>query len=498
MAPVSRFLSLPRELRDAIYEYYVSWDGYTYDFQTRTLKTTEGDPIDLALMFTCWQVACEMKGVALRNNPITFRTIYSEETRRSAYSYAELLQYFCNLKRAMFKYARPCFTEDLRSKVAQLYPDFMHVFDMNDIDYKWGVNGAGYMPSVIHSATDYTLELASSHSQFPEAMSQFEDGFDLYWRGIRVDHKVLNSVRYEPWRIPTEDEILQMAKACGFRQGHHRWRWTIASSNPIKYYFSATAACIQFLESIPASTRAEIRKIVIDEDHPSIGNPAGHARGLIPFCKENPRLKIERRANLWRNVFLGSLLNKRNVFSYTRVYYPDIRDVTHQLSATMTGSISLWAMEALALIPAGMPQDSFCLVFDGDPEPSKSSELFQHVIQQDATWQAAMEECVRRGFLGRFDFLKNEEFRYDCYFYRGFPKALCDIVNRRSSIIRCNFGLGTYSLSHLDSLVEERREWTLEQWRKDWYDRKPDTLITSCTMLGWMNRLDEMCEWTFM
>ncbi|KAI0836694.1 hypothetical protein F5Y06DRAFT_101005 [Hypoxylon sp. FL0890] len=363
MAMDSRFLELPRELRNIIYVYYVLGDGYIYDSQTRTLKTAKGSPIDLALMFTCRQVACEMKGVALRNNTITFRTVPTEEPLRSPFGYTDLLQFVYKLKRSLFRYARPCFTEDLRSKVAQVHPEFMPAFDLTDLEYNWGADGAGFLPSVIHSAMDYTLELASSHSQFSRAMARFDHNYGMYWQGMKPDHEALRNLRYEPWKIPTEDEIRWMAKACGFRHDASQRRMLTRPRRPVKCYFSAAAACIQFLGSVPASTRSEIRHIVLDEDHPAIAKQAGHARGLIPFCKENPRLRVERRANLWRSIFMYDLYDSSKEVSFADVDYLDTFDVLEHISATMTGSVSKWTMEALALIPAGMPPNSFCLVF---------------------------------------------------------------------------------------------------------------------------------------
>lgn len=59
-------------------------------------------------------------------------------------------------------------------------------------------------------------------------------------------------------------------------------------------------------------------------------------------------------------------------------------------------------MEALALLPLGMPKDSFTLVLDGGEAPEKCSEIFQQIIQRDATWQAAWEILAANEFAEEF------------------------------------------------------------------------------------------------
>ncbi|KAI1140137.1 hypothetical protein F5Y05DRAFT_307667 [Hypoxylon sp. FL0543] len=493
MATGCLFLDLPRELRDIIYEYYVSDGGYIFDFETGRLRTTEGYPINLALTFTCRQVASEMNGIALRNNTIFFHAIRLEEKRKWPHSYPELLRISYALKRIMFRCARSCFTADLKSRVAQVYPDFMPAFDLTDVEHQWDAGGAGFAPSVIHSATDYALDLASSHPSFPSAMSEFRQDPSMDWEGIEPDHEALNSLRYQPWSIPTEALTRRVAIACGYRQ-LRTGRRPNGLDSIRKHNFSAAAACIQFLESIPIRIRSEIRSIILDEDLPGIARQADHARGLIPFCQENPSLRVKRHANLWRNVFLYGLIDDSHPLSRSNSNFQS-NIMVEQLSTRMTEAVSLWTVETLALISAGMPPDSFCLILDGNPVPVRSSEIFQQIVKRHASWQAVMEECIKRGFINRFNLLQNEEFRYDCYFYKQFPEAFDNIVNKRTSIVRCNFDMGTYSLSDLEHQVEERRGWTLRQWRNDWY-----SLVSFIDLFpsirDFTDILDELRRWT--
>lgn len=48
-------------------------------------------------------------------------------------------------------------------------------------------------------------------------------------------------------------------------------------------------------------------------------------------------------------------------------------------------------MEALALIPAGMPKGSFSLVLDAGPASDLCSDIFRDVVRRDAAWQTAWQ-----------------------------------------------------------------------------------------------------------
>ncbi|KXH38860.1 hypothetical protein CNYM01_11349 [Colletotrichum nymphaeae SA-01] len=78
----SRLLSIPREVRNLIYEHYVIVEGgYIYESDGLLggrLKRADGRPIDLNLMYACRLLANEMRHLALRSNTLTFFTITSD------------------------------------------------------------------------------------------------------------------------------------------------------------------------------------------------------------------------------------------------------------------------------------------------------------------------------------------------------------------------------------------------------------------------------------
>ncbi|KAI1155177.1 hypothetical protein F4825DRAFT_447724 [Nemania diffusa] len=91
----SPLLRLPRELRDIIYGFYLAvYGGYVYDFRAGKLRGADAPdrPIDLALTFTCRQIAAEMRGVALGANTIHFRTYSAPDVNLIAWQLGEVLE----------------------------------------------------------------------------------------------------------------------------------------------------------------------------------------------------------------------------------------------------------------------------------------------------------------------------------------------------------------------------------------------------------------------
>ncbi|KAF2687816.1 hypothetical protein K458DRAFT_269401, partial [Lentithecium fluviatile CBS 122367] len=125
--------------------------------------------------------------------------------------------------------------------------------------------------------------------------------------------------------------------------------------------------------------------IVLVEDGEAVAFPECHARGLMLFCSRNPRLRVERRVNLWKTVFPPK--NRR-------LELP--ADFLH--ARAVTKSVSPWVLEASILPSLGMPNGCFSLILDGNPIAQKSSEVFA-VVQRDAAWQAALEESFKRQLL---------------------------------------------------------------------------------------------------
>ncbi|CAG7554704.1 unnamed protein product [Fusarium equiseti] len=84
MAPCS-FLSLPHEIRHNIYrEYFALKNGYAFQPGPGKLAAFDGEPLDLALMYTCRFIASETKDMPLAHNTISFSTVFHPDWRNDA------------------------------------------------------------------------------------------------------------------------------------------------------------------------------------------------------------------------------------------------------------------------------------------------------------------------------------------------------------------------------------------------------------------------------
>lgn len=287
----------------------------------------------------------------------------------------------------------------------------------------------GEVPSLQRQAALETLKLISARGCWSAKAWEF-DLIDELWSDEiiqmlaaaqtltpdRAPGLLAYHSNYKPWSIPDDDVINDMSTGIGSqafaRQTGFVDHWPGADDYPhdiqhridfVRHYLSAASLAIRFLDSIPAQ-REHIRNIVLEEDHGCIAFSECHGLGLIPFCKENAGLHIERRANLWRSVW-----QSRPECTLPKADWgnPDRREFFSE-------RVACWAVEALALVPAGMPVGSFSLVFDGDPAPERCAEIFQEV-QRDAAWQTALGESFDRGFLPALGY--HEKRRFNGYLY---------------------------------------------------------------------------------
>ncbi|KAI1282630.1 hypothetical protein F5Y07DRAFT_350463 [Xylaria sp. FL0933] len=457
-------LDLPRKLRDAIYQQYVIVEGgYIYEFETGKLRAAN-DPeyfIDLALMYTCKQVAREMKGMALGANTITFRTLSCPELSfrashfhgimRTLIGAAGRLLELCDqrvldevargfpecqpllqLARVVGQEESPSLTDQDRRDI--LFLKLRDTMDESIFDEDCWKEVPSVIRELLFEAIDTALEFgcplpkerSSTHPILPgdilELMSKFM-----------------------PWAIPTPDEINYAIRK------FDKERWTKNKTRKGKICpFSAAAVAIKFLHDTPMSTRKHIRKIIVHEDRESVAYPQCHAEGFLPFCLENSFLRIERRVNLWRAVVVGfeyidSALGKQ----YENIHW--------------SAEVGTWVVEAMDLRRAGMPREAFSLVFDGNPCPEYASKLFQRV-QVDAAWQEAFDEaCARRLFpLPSLGLKRIRGF----YIREHFPKILRDMTNSERFFIRCNFDIG--SSRDIEPIISQNRTRSPCTWESFW------------------------------
>ncbi|KAI8223616.1 hypothetical protein K4K55_009958 [Colletotrichum sp. SAR 10_96] len=524
------FLSLPLELRQMIYRAYVLVDGgYICDAETLfksklrgnakgRLKQANHEPIDMALVFTCKTVATEMLrgGLALRVNTVTFSTFFPHEFRLRARKFVMARENDLDEERIdMISHIGSCLQGPVYDALKDAYPTFMpvvdHLKDGNpDPDEKLPPYASyNQAPSLYCEFAKFALQLAIRHyrEKFDEAMKQeFLDTFREGHPHMPAYHSLAFST-IEPWMIPTDDDFVEMT-------GYHGWPLEslvelesclnacyLREGDRSKYRWSAAVSAIHFLEALPPRNRAHLRNVILDEDREAVSDPEGHGRGLIPFCQQNPLLRIERRCNLWGNVLRSDEECSEPEMRVNPDLNPYLTPTPRLKSDQITINVARWIMEALTLEHHGMPAGSFSLLLDGDPAPGLCEEIFQKIVQRDVAWQLARDEAHLRGHLPPKTWIerngenpwrnKNMQNIAEAdlgYIYEGFPQAMRDIAEGKS-IVRCNFSVGTPW--DVESIIKERRGRSEVEWNEDWFTHSPRTWETVPPLPSWADCLRE-------
>ncbi|KAF9880637.1 hypothetical protein CkaCkLH20_01679 [Colletotrichum karsti] len=498
---MTHFFDLPRELRDQIYAQYVIIDGgYILDFNSNTLKAANNERIDLAFMLTCKAIAKELKPIPFLVNTLNFSTVQPEEHRATTGRFGCLLAAVHMLPGETLHRIFPdtlSVPDDVWEEISKVDPKFApyveaikgrsakvpHRVHGRRMYRNVGPSGScGETPSVFRKFAHSAVRIILDHKDRldPEQYAKF-NGFE----GL-VD------VHLDPWEIPTpkrlEELVSYLPKELAERLSR-RWGMTTTHFlNPslIKWRYSAAAAAIRFLKSLSKESRSDIRNIILREERISVGFTECHGLGLIPFCQENPRLRVERRVSMWRMV-LPTTMTFHNIQGIAMEIRTDEYSITKQASY----QVALWVMEALETQRAGMPPGSFTLTLEGD---SSCSELFREMVQWNAAWQEAVDLCLERNILPplRWDVRRRDardwSYALNHYLYipqpddpdgehdvsdnswyvcEGFPQMIHDIV-AGTSLVKCDFNVdGEWDV---ECLIEESKEWTMHQWKRGWYE----------------------------
>ncbi|KAF2865357.1 hypothetical protein BDV95DRAFT_599820 [Massariosphaeria phaeospora] len=342
-------------------------------------------------------------------------------------------------------------TPEMADDVARSYPQFRPILD------HWRLHGRisrlqdmdlGEAPSVFRDFVQFTLGLVAEHPKFDSAATKTPTGSQICHH---QQPKELVNLRPASWALCDGDKIARMRTILGIWPSDSPSYEIKQISN--EFCLSVASMAIEFLQSLQATKRIELRHITLLEDRTTIAHPEYHARGFIPLCQKNLRLRIERRASLWTNIFLRDSC----CFSGKEIVHTGgilVGLEAHHITRLM----GPWITEALALTSLGMPPESFTLVIDGEPILEKSSEVFG-IVQRDAAWQAALDECYSRQLLPKPSWIERR--LHPCYMFEGLPQALSDIVSG-NSLVRCNFPTG--ELWTMETVLGEHEEWSSSEW----------------------------------
>ncbi|KAH6973007.1 hypothetical protein BKA56DRAFT_593146 [Ilyonectria sp. MPI-CAGE-AT-0026] len=466
-------LKLPAELRNKIYqEYFTVQGGYVFNFDSQKLVAANGRPIDLALMYTCRLIAEDTKHIPITLNTITFSTANSENWVEEAAFFHNALNQLCDSEKLRLEQARRLLAPDIVSQITQKFPDFAPCMRQilspglphDLITSRYDKSPTYHRRAFLYSLQlldrqnwgyDYIEELGSLAVSPRSTIFQCIDGLSL----PRV-----------PWAFVDDDRLTRLC---------HRFAHRVLQPiDGLQYRYSAAAVAIRFLDSIPASIRLKIRNIVLHEDRRAIAFPESHARGLIPFCQENPLLRIERRVDLWRTIFQAEGMNTLERYR-GRVSEMDAKFSTYGLC----GSLADWLIEAAELPQDGMPPNSFSLVLDGDPATDLCAEIFQTLIPPHVAFDRVFETLRSQG-IHPITFESNDLPVRES----TFSKELRHLVNQTSNV-RCNFD--PVQVCDFEKILKTGNGWDVEQWRRTYNRGMPSDFDITPILPKWHDLLLE-------
>jgi hypothetical protein len=433
-----------------------------------------------------------MCGLALGLNTLHFSSEYSRSRQRRAGHFNAILGILEKLKTRYLVWGvsmAGLFDDTIYAHVEAQHPQYTSLIRKTEPRYVFASSWSECWkdtPSKTRQFVTSTLAAVAAHPEFSK-LTENTWGWTPKGSGYDDPREVI-VYNYMPWKIPTEEDIIAMKHVLGPENRVDDVKWNeLRYLDRFKYRFSAASVAISFLESLSLVAQLQIRKIVLHEKNRAVAWPQCHAQGFIPFCQRNPKLRIERRVDLWKAILpdaSGLLIDNEHPRSAN--VRPDPCDSAQADSITSgfhnQGCIASWIMEVMSLHSLGMPSQSFRMVIDGDLTPTQSTRIFD-VAKRDAAWQIACEACLSDRKIWQTPLDSWEIRLWAVYIMDGFPEALRAITNGQSPV-SCNFDIG--QMPDTEPLVSQGRTWTLEEWGHNWRASVPaniDTEVPSCSWL---------------
>jgi hypothetical protein len=443
----SPFFRLPLELREQVYFHYVyEPTGYHHEATSGKLRCADGRPLDLALQYTCRSIAAEMSGLALQHNTITFTPF---EDKRADYM-DQLLDWQEHGYWYLLGQASTQFTYQVLHKLKELHPgNYTLEYILNapserleDLVGAFLPYGSGQPCSITRAVWHDMIRLMTQTPDFT-----LKDGTEF-----NAARRAL--VEWQPplWLLASHSELDDLRQTIFDRQAFSNTR------RFIKFHFSATTAALTFLQSISESAHSQLRTIVLDDNRASVAHPETHAQGLIPYCRDNPNLRIDHRVSLWRTVVVHySMLEN--------FYNPMNSYVQYQPTACRAAdSVMSWIGEALLLEVSGMPKSSYTMTLEGSPDLTQ--QIWDHLKRAAAAQEASLE-MVRRGSMQ----LSNELFvnlgRPYLHKADELPRVVREMI-QGTSCVRLDAFKG--ELWDIDEVIATETRIRVETWQQ-FFDR---------------------------
>ncbi|KAI1009978.1 hypothetical protein LB503_011544 [Fusarium chuoi] len=335
----------------------------------------------------------------------------------------------------------------------------------------------------LREATSYCLKLISEAQ--PDEFAEYVYKSLPHWIGNHPAEDFIN-LRFNLWDIPSQEPVahmLDLFEIGGFvTELPATWHYAPESfydqvgkgvpqgqrspefENPDnllehftsrcreKLRFSATAAAIRFLQRLPIGQRKQMRRIVLHEDLPSVNMPSRHTQGFIPFLKENPLLRVERRASVF-----GCVASRRphNINAHMeREEEDDIRSPPRIPDRHFEAGIFYWLLDAFAVVDSGVNSNSFTFVLEAGQHSDYCSEIFQKFIQADISKSKAWKICLDTGLLASLRISTHDS---NVARYKKDPRfeKLVGQLGTQTSSLQCDFNPGVPL--DVDALVEDAK-----------------------------------------
>ncbi|KAF5541825.1 hypothetical protein FMEXI_7749 [Fusarium mexicanum] len=435
-------LGLPLELRQQVYHEYFTVDGgFAYHGDSGKLVQANDQPIELSLRYACRAIAYETGQYPFTLNAITFSTLHRQDWGKQAiwadyimdhHSYFQDAMLF-RLKRRitleMYKDPDPKYSQyipAIRKKLARSMASWDRTRDttpddaeesedsrafrtLRELRSQPATSGRWWGSTLIsQSSTDKTIFFSRVAEYLLRQLAEkdpreFSQAIGEILPGWTDSHSVSDffNLTFDPWTIPSEDEVkvkleeLQLSSV--WESPEYRYQR--------KTRFSAAAVAIKFLGQISRQQRLCISDLILNEDRNAISSSECHVLGLIPFFRENPKLEVEHRLNLWRNI-----LPKSACLSFMDIAvedqggldlqnWPEIPQSHQTRPDSFAQAVTNIIMHISKALTEGLPSRSYSLTIEGDPDLNHSTEFFSTTMKPYIIWLTANTDCVAQGLL---------------------------------------------------------------------------------------------------
>ncbi|KAG5794595.1 hypothetical protein H9Q69_006357 [Fusarium xylarioides] len=507
--PKATFLCLPLELRQQIYHDYFKVDGgYVYDGDSDKLVQADGQPISISLRYACRSVAEETSSIPFQLNSITFSTLYRKDLQHQAAIHSNLIRFHTVLLSELLLRMRYFVTPEMFDQVDEVAPQYVQ-------NIKTHINGCiredEHEGSLFHrkefrAVTEFDKEgeIIVASLDWNDSTIGFQHAIVCILRQVSAKNsaeiaKAINEVlpgwtdsaspeqlfdmSFDHWDIPSLSRLTETAE----RLQRHRFLDSLSNWLPIKvdsdptmfdtrykgpkyiyrrkYWFSATAAAIKFLTRMSPTQRGYLQKLVLKESTIAVGFPESHAIGMIPFCKQNPKLHIEQRVDVWQNFVMSS--ERPSAYSLNGIHFErsEPQPGEHHFLDSVSGPeqdvvFSNWVVHGMEVVRAEMPAGSWSVVFDGSPDLNLATDLFTTLLKRTIVWQTFYTDCVS---LGLFADPSHPDYPFATVVLDERPAE-----RKRSSIFQCNFNLDRpWNLDEIaanHNIHHEAFRWKLGYW----------------------------------